>query len=171
MQIVTEYSLCAWQSASHFSMYYCFEIKRLPKLSASRWLDESSFGEKGFMYGWVHRRGPCREAAFEAEGNRETSKWERFPWQCFPQRRELTWETDLRKEGLCLRWAQKHCCEPSTVLLGAYHLLCLALRALPLQFGGPLSSEGGDDGVRSIDVASDSWEGNMVKTGDSGLRQ
>lgn len=28
-------------------MYYCFEIKRLPKLSASRWLDESSFGERG----------------------------------------------------------------------------------------------------------------------------
>lgn len=51
MQIVTEYSLCAWQSARHFSMYYCFEIKRLPKLSASRRLDESSFGERGFMYG------------------------------------------------------------------------------------------------------------------------
>lgn len=58
-------------------MYYCFEIKRLPKLSASRWLDESSFGERGFMYGSVHRRGPCREPVFEAEGNRETSKWER----------------------------------------------------------------------------------------------
>lgn len=69
--------LCVWQSARCFSIYYYFEINRLPNLLARRWFDESSFRERWLIYGWVHRRGPCGEAVFEAEGNRDTLMWER----------------------------------------------------------------------------------------------
>lgn len=46
MLIVAEHSLHPWQSARHFSRWCCFEINRLPNLSARRWFNECSFGER-----------------------------------------------------------------------------------------------------------------------------